>query len=312
MPETTATFEENRTIQAQNSYGFVVLNPASGEGNPDKVRSQLRSALGEDSYDLHETAVNENLRQVVQTAVRDHDYDWVAAVGGDGTISQVADGLVGTDVPLLIIPAGTGNVLARTLELPEQLDAAASVVREPHTMRELDGIQLGEHYFFLQVGIGLESVTMEKTSSNQKNRWGLAAYLWTAVKEAFGWQPFHLTLTIDGTPHQLSVTELVIANASKIGVGSLEWDEQIYPDDGRIDIAVTSARSLGDYLQLITDLVRGTQRKSRKIQFFAATESIRLDAAESLPLHGDGEKLAQKLPLDMRVIPGALKVIVPA
>ena len=277
-----------------------------------RKRAALNSALGENSFDLHETAVNENLRQTVKTAVQDKQYDWVAAVGGDGTVSQVADGLVGEDVPLLIIPAGTGNVLAKTLDIPQQLEEAAGLLHAPHTVRQLDSMQLGEQHFFLQVGIGLEAATMKETSSEQKNRWGMAAYLWTAVKQAFGWQPYQLTLSVDGNTHQLAATELVIANASKIGVGNLEWAEEILPDDGRIDIAVAKAQSLGDYLHLLVDLMRGTARQSRKTQFFSATESVYLNAERPLPLHGDGENLELALPLTFKVSQGSLNVIVPA
>jgi YegS/Rv2252/BmrU family lipid kinase len=291
--------------------GFIVLNPAAGEGNPEQTKVTIESVLGADSYDLHETKEGESLREVVQTAVQQNNYKWVAAVGGDGTITQVADGLAEGEVPLAIIPAGTGNVLAQTFNIPQETEAACQLLTNSETVRQVDAIRIGEHYFFLQVGIGLEAATMQSTSSAQKNRWGVLAYLVTAVKEAFGWQPYHFTLTIDGKTHHLYASELVIANASKIGVFGLEWSEEIVPDDGRIDIAVIRARSLADYVRVILAVVRRQQHKNRHIRFFTARQEVRLEAERPLPLHGDGEIIEEEMPLTAVVVHGALKIIVP-
>lgn len=291
--------------------GFIVLNPAAGEGNPEQTKATIESVLGADSYDVHETKEGENLREVVQTAVQQNNYQWVAAVGGDGTITQVADGLAEGEVPLAIIPAGTGNALAQTFNIPQETEAACQLLANFEKVRQVDAICIGEQYFFLQVGIGLEAATMASTSSAQKNRWGVLAYLVTAVKEAFGWQPYRFKLTIDGETHHVYASELVIANACEIGVFGLEWSETIAPDDGRVDIAVVRARSLADYARVITALVRRQQHKTRHIQFFTARQEVRLEAERPLPLHGDGEVIEEEMPLTAVVVPGALKIIVP-
>ena len=291
--------------------GLIVLNPAAGEGNPEQTKATIESVLGADSYDLHETKEGENLHEAVQTAVQHNSYKWVAAVGGDGTVTQVADGLAEGEVPLAIIPAGTGNVLAQTFSIPQETDAACQLLANYEMARPIDAIRIGEQYFFLQVGIGLEAATMHSTSSAQKNRWGVLAYLVNAVKEAFGWQPYHFTLTIDGETHSLYASELVIANAREIGVFGLEWSETIAPDDGRIDVAVVRARSLADYARVLLAMVRRRQHKTRHIRVFTAREEIRLEAEQQLPLHGDGEIIKEEMPVTSVVVAGALKIIVP-
>ena len=312
MTDSTTQRKNPIAAGATSPNGLVILNPAAGEGNPEKVRQALQACLGADSYDLHETNPDEDLRNVVQTAVQQNNYRWVAAVGGDGTVSQVADGLIDDDIPLAIIPAGTGNVIAHTLGIPQDLKAACQLISsDAPAIRRIDGIKVGQQHFFLQLGIGLESVTMEKTSSAQKNRWGMAAYVWTLVKEAFGWQPHHFDLTIDGHTYPIQASELVIANSGRIGLWDLAWDQAISPSDGQVDVAVIRARSLTDYIGVLAALLSGQQQKSTHIQFFSAHNEVALDAKKPLPLHGDGEILNNGLPLTAVVVPGALQVIVP-
>lgn len=305
------TEEETGQLKQPQQTGFVVLNPVAGKGNAEKIKQQLQSSLGEGRYDLYETTGDESLADVVETAVAIHDYAWVAAIGGDGTVSQVANGLVDTDIPLAIIPAGTGNAMAQALHIPLDLEAACNLLQDTPRLRKIDGIQVGEQTFFMHLGLGLESLTMKETSSDQKNRWGIAAYLWTAVKQALGWQPHHFTLTVDGEQHDLVASELVIANTGDIGVWGLKWEESIAPDDGRIDIAVLRARSLADYVPVIWTLLTKRQRKNDDIQIYHAYDEIRLNAWRSFPMHGDGELFTPEFPFTAVVTPQVLNVIVP-
>ena len=304
----------NQPTKTHPKKGFIVLNPIAGAGNPEETKHVLQQKLGAEQYDLYETTGEESIADVVQNAVQEIDYAWVAAIGGDGTVTQVADGLVGLDTPLMIIPAGTGNALAQEFNIPQETEEACDILLQDYQTRAVDAICVGTQYFLLQLGIGLESLTMEKTPSAQKNRWGALAYLWNVLKEAFGWQPHQFTLTVDEQSHQINASELVIANARNIGVLGLEWDAAIEPDDGRIDIAVVRARSLGDYVRFAWALIRNQQRQSDHIQFFSAQHEIGVDAKRPLPIHGDGEILDLDLPftaITATVVPKALTLIVP-
>ncbi len=308
------TADTRHTLQAdlsEGAQGFVVLNPAAGGADPMALRATLQAVLGAERYDLYETTGDETLRDVVATAVNDHPYAWVAAVGGDGTVSQVAEGLVDTAVPLAIIPAGTGNALAQEFDIPRDPEAACRLLTRPTATRSVDAIRVGPNYYFLQVGVGVESVTMKNTSSAQKNRWGPLAYLWTAAKEAIGWQPARFRLSVDGVTHTMRASEIVIANARSIGVFGLNWRDTIAPDDGRIDIAVVQARSLLDYARVAWALVRGRQASTDHLHFFTAQDAVRLETDRPLPVHGDGEVLDSGLPFAAEVVTGAIRVIVP-
>lgn len=290
--------------------GLIILNPVSGEGNVDKTQAIIETTLAGIAYDLYRTTGNELLREVVKTAVSENNYQWVAAVGGDGTISLVADGLIGTDLPLAIIPAGTGNVLAEALGIPSDIESASELILSRPSTHQIDAIRVGKQYIFLKFGVGLESVTMKSTTSAQKNRWGKLAYIWNAVKEGFGWQPYQFTMTVDGESYYLKASELLAVNTPQIGVWGLDWGAEITPDDGRIDIAVLRARSLADYARIFWAIVRRKQYHSNDIQYFFAYENIKIESKRPFPLHGDGEILEQTTPTNAVVVPKALTVIV--
>jgi diacylglycerol kinase family enzyme len=81
--------EETKPARQQRKTGFIVLNPVAGKGKPEQIKDILQSTLGEDQYHLCETTGDGSLPDVVQTAVNKQDYAWVAAIGGDGTVSQM-------------------------------------------------------------------------------------------------------------------------------------------------------------------------------------------------------------------------------
>ncbi len=310
--ERNSAGKEKKESGLSAQKGFIVLNPVAGEGNPDQIKAVLHSSLDEENYDLYETTGEESLSDVVHAAVSENAYGWVAAIGGDGTVSRVANGLVDSGIPLAIIPAGTGNALAKALAIPQDTEGACELLQDAQHIRHVDGLQVGDQTFFLHMGVGIESKTMERTSAEQKNRFGSLAYLWTAVKEAAGWQPHHFAVTVDGETHHLDASELVLANASEIGVLGLEWAESIIPDDSRVDLVVVRARSLLDYVQLLWALVRRRQRSQDHVQFFQAQQEIKLEAKRPLPVHGDGELIGSKQSLTAAVRPGVLQIIAPA
>ncbi len=227
MTQTIAHEEATPSAEtATSSFGFVVMNPVAGEGDGDKVENALHAALDDSRYDRYDMTGEEDIRDVVRDALSEKEYDWVAAVGGDGTVSLVADGLIDFDVPLVVVPAGTGNALAQALDIPQNLEDAFQLINKDSRMRHLDALKIGDRVYLHQVGVGVESVTMENTSSDQKNRWGVLAYLWNALKEVVGLESYHFTLTLDGEKHELKAAELVVANVGIVGVLDLEWDRR--------------------------------------------------------------------------------------
>jgi diacylglycerol kinase (ATP) len=291
--------------------GLVVLNPAAGGNQEEELVSIIRSILDDHTYHLIKTKEGGSICESVSEVLAKHSYQWVAAVGGDGTVSQVGNCLVGKNIPLAIIPAGTGNVIGGALGIPEDIEGACQLLAGESDTRLIDAIRVGGQHYFLQVGVGLEAQTMKKTPSENKGKVGDLAYLWTAVKEGVDWQPHKFTLTVDGEVHELEASELVLANAADVGVLGLSWGESISMDDGVIDVVAIYAASVRDYIATITALSQDSQKDSERIITYRAHKSVQVKSEKDLPVHGDGEVLEAQWPIDAAVVPKALSVIVP-
>jgi YegS/Rv2252/BmrU family lipid kinase len=257
---------------------------------------------------IRQTNADDDMTQLARAAVEDGN-ELVCAAGGDGTVSHVVDALVGTEVQLGIIPAGTTNALAQGVGIPRQIEGAIQVIANPGRCLHLDAMQIDNSYYVLGVGVGLSAVTMEKTTRENKRRFGEAAYVWTVLKQLSGWQPRHFSLTIDGKQETVSAADVLLANAGVL-TGSLKWGEHILPDDGRIDLCVIRARSLSDYLGLLMDVVRRRQWRNRHIQFFVVEDRVKISAGGRLAVTGDGEIIGHT-PFEARVVPAAVTVRAP-
>jgi len=187
---------------------FVVLNPMAGSCIAADVRQTLEQYF-EGRCEIYETtgSENENVTEVTREALA-HGFDMVVAIGGDGTVSDVAEALIGTDIPLGIIAAGTANVFARELELPLDLAGACTMLAGQHATTSVDAMQVGDKYFVLQIGIGIDSLMIRDTDRQAKRRFGRAAYLWTAFTRLIGNQPERFTIVVDGQRSRLTQAAL--------------------------------------------------------------------------------------------------------
>ena len=174
--------EEPRIVRV-----FVVMNAHSGHADPIGVVETLRSAsvqAGRDrEFEIHETQGGEDLASIVREAVQHEGFDLVVAAGGDGTVSAVANGLVGNDAVLAIIPLGTTNVLARELGVPLDLEASCGLVTGPSSIARVDAMKVGGAYYFTQIGVGIDALMIDDTSEVDKRRIGVFAYVRTMVEE---------------------------------------------------------------------------------------------------------------------------------
>lgn len=292
--------------------GFVILNPVSGDGDPSLIREPLERLLEPEAFRIYETVESDSPTQLARHAA-EVGYGWVAVAGGDGTVSAVADGLIGTDTPLYIIPAGTANAIAQGVGVPNDIEAACELIAsEDKMIKQLDAIKIEDKYYLLQVGIGIESATMQNTPRRFKQLAGVFAYVTTAIKEAAEWEAQPYTLKVDGKTYDIEAAELVIANLADVGVMDLKWHEEIRPDDGKLDIVIVRAKNILDYGKVLTALTEGKTVSSDYIEFLTAEEEIEITMSQEKPVHGDGEVLEDVLPLRASVAKGVVPVFVPS
>lgn len=290
---------------------FVVLNPKSGRCDSGTVRGALERHLSVVGLTcrVHEPTHDDSLVDRVREALRD-GCDLVIAAGGDGTVSGVADALVGGETPLAIIPLGTANVLAGELGIPADLDDACRLIAGDHALARVDAMEVGGKHYLTQVGVGLDAEMIRDTSGEQKRRFGRVAYLWTAARRLLGVQRRRFTLTADGETTRPRALQVLVANCGTLGARPFRWGPDIRPDDGRLDVCVIRARTLLHFLTLGWHFALGQHRRNPNVRYLSAARSVTIATPKPLPVQADGEIVGQT-PVTVRLSPGALRVVVP-
>ncbi|GAB3705734.1 bifunctional phosphatase PAP2/diacylglycerol kinase family protein [Mariniluteicoccus flavus] len=261
-----------------------------------------------------ETTRHDPGHQMTEVAVR-KQVDLVLGAGGDGTIRVVCDGLADTGIPFGIIPAGTGNLLARNLGIPlDELSALRVAFDGVATPTDLVKITVDDEdegeACAVMAGIGIDAAIMEKTDSDLKKVVGSAAYFVAAAQNA-NHPPLPVTITVDGgEPFRRKAAVLLVGN-----VGILQGGIQIIPgaraDDGELDLLVASPRTPVDWARLTTKVLtrRGAADDDRIDLIRAKRVEIVADRSDAYQLDGDTEGRCEKLVAE--VMPGALRLMLP-
>lgn len=290
---------------------FVVINPQAGggtDGHTGEVLGQRMTDAGWE-YQIDSSEDPARMQRALQEALGE-GVDLCVAVGGDGTVSAVAGALVHSGVPLAIVPGGTGNVLARELGVPPDIDGAVSLPLGPHATRRIDALRVGERYFFLAMGVGVSALMMRDTSVQDKGHFGRLAYLWTGLKALAGLQPQSFSLVVDGQARRVRASEIMIANLAAVGDPAIRWGPQVRPDDGVMDVCIIRARSLWDWAQVAWSVLTRQPWADSHLGFLAAAKSVRIDARRALPVQGDGDLLGHT-PVRVELVPRAVTLVVP-
>lgn len=287
---------------------MVVVNPAAGQAGPDlKSFNRIIHAAGMD-WEVEVTNSFGEGGKLAARAVADGAC-MVAACGGDGTIRDVVSGLLGSQVPLAIIPSGTGNALAKDLGIPLDLNAAcALMVNSQARRRAIDLGVAGDNLFLLRLGVGLEAEITRTADRGLKDLLGPLAYI-TATLQAWNSAPVsHYRLIMDDTIIEIDGLACMIANAGSLGIPGLTISPHVRIDDGLLDVFVIRRPDLAE-LGALAASVAGASEEDYTLPHWQ-TRAIGIEARPPHGVEADGEELGFT-PLQVEVIAGAVQVIVP-
>ena len=295
----------------QRPKTFVVMNPVAGTLDAAVVREKIQNILAAHDlpFEIHETTQEKNPKQKVREAVR-HGFKLFLAVGGDGTLSSVASGLVDTDLPLVIIPTGTWNALARYLNIPLQLDQALELLFQEHNIRAVDVMQVEKEYYLLNVSAGLSSPLIAGAKREEKRRFGKLADIWKGTKRLLQFPSYRFDVKIDGQLRTFRAAELMVANVRNVGLKLLELDKEIHLNDGKLNVCRIYARSLGDYLGLAISMLTGRQERNWNVLCVEATREVEIRGNPNLYVQGDGDIIG-RLPVTVKLRPQAIRIVTP-
>jgi diacylglycerol kinase family enzyme len=236
----------------------------------------------------------------------------VAAAGGDGTVSAVVNGLANQDIPLGIIPVGTGNGLARAMNIPLDLVEAIHLLAGEHELQPLDAMQVGDKYFILNVSAGISSRAMRETKSEDKRRLGMLAYAQTIVEDLKESKTSRFNLLLDGLQVQVEAAEVLVANGTVLKEGSYVFGSRRRYNDGEMEINILTASQPSEYVRLALDLLLNPKESIQDLHDLTARESVVLDVeGQPQPVQADGE-LIGRTPVEIKLARSAIRVVVPA
>jgi len=288
--------------------------------NPTKVSDKFH-ALVEDSLQRNgwgntlwlETSADDPGRAMTNQAVAEH-VDLVIGACGDGTIRHVADTLAHTGIPMGLVPAGTGNLLARNLDLPlEELDAIE--VALGGQVRQIDLVKItvdnrAPEHFAVMAGIGIDAMIMDETDDDLKDTVGSAAYFVAAAK-ALGRLPIRLMVQLDSNrPVRRHAMLCVIGNVGTLR-GNIVLIPGASPDDGLLDVYIASPRQFRHWIKVALRLLTRRAKKDDQVdQYTGKTVRITIDGKDNYQL--DGDVIGESTTLNAEIQPGALAICIPA
>ncbi len=276
----------------------VIVHPAKQEDLSAFRDAVLRvmTELGWAEPLWRETSAGDPGQGLVEAALRD-GVDLVLASGGDGTIAACVAALAGSGIPLGVLPAGTGNLLARNLGLPLSLEEALAVAMTG-TERWLDVGEVNGRLFAVMAGVGFDADLLAGASEELKARVGWAAYVLSGLRQLRA-RPMKAVLHADdAAPLRCRASGIVIGN-----VGSLQGNIRLLPhaapDDGLLDVAVMPARGLAGWLRLAAGLM--VRRRSGTLHQLTCRDlRIELDRARSWEIDGEVAGVARRLTISVR------------
>ena len=235
-------------------------------------------------------------------------YDAVFAAGGDGTINDVASGLVNRPTPLGIIPLGTGNGLARSLGIPFETENLLETLLACKT-KAIDVGKISSRIFLATAGLGYDASIARDFNLQQKSWRKLHTYFFLAVKQYFLKSSESLTLIIDGKEIKRKVFALTASNTPQYGGGAI-IAPQADPTSGKLIAVLVPKFNVFQAIPAVIKLFSGSLNKLHGIEYFEF-ETMKIIRENAGLFHVDGEAFEDGAVTNVKVLPHSLNVIVP-
>jgi len=287
---------------------YFIINPVSGQGRQNVFEKIIPEFLDLSKYEYYISYTSESgeATKLSRNAAEKGDCDIAVAVGGDGSINEVAKGLVNTNIPLGIIPCGTGNGLANYLGIPFNFKKALNIINAAN-VRSIDTATVNEKLFISIAGVGFDAFVAKKFSKIKTREFW--AYLNIVIREYPRYKPEEYIIEINNTIIKTKALFVSFANSNQFG-----FNATISPsatiNDGLIDVCIFNKAPLIEAPVLAQLLFFRAIDKSRHMEIIKASE-VKLIQPHNDYIHIDGEPVKLGEELNIKVKPLSLNVIVP-
>ncbi len=289
---------------------LAIVNPRSGNQSGNQVSAWLTEIAQTNGVELvvRETSQEQDPKTQVHDAKQ---FDRVIASGGDGTVMQVINGLARKNVPLAIIPSGTGNALAIAFKLTLDLRKVCEESLSDATLMPLDlGLLNDTLYFALRLSIGYEAFVTQDTTRELKTRLGKSAYVIQAIKHAVQIRTVRYRFEMDGKVIRRRAGSVWVANAGSLGILGLDLDPNIIFNDGQLDLCAMSLSFRRDFQIVIQRLFARKRLPAAVLSRMPVRDYVRIITYPKQPIQVDGE-VVSRTPCEIRVVPNAIQICIP-
>lgn len=300
-------FKIEKKLADKKKLRFLI-NPASGQGDKWHIKQLITEVIDAEKIDA-EYRVTEYPGHAVELTeqAKDQGYDGVVAVGGDGTVNEVARTLIHTDMCLGIVPCGSGNGLARHLGIPMDVKKALQVLNNLQDIRIDTGL-LNDHPFLCTAGIGFDAHIGNVFAGSNKR--GFRTYLRKAISEFFGYRAKNYRIEIKGMVMDKYAFIIAFANAGQYG-NNAHISPSSDIQDGLLDMCIVKPFPRFGVLDMVFRLFNRSLLSSKYMETRSFTE-LSVYLKERQPVHIDGDPLEIEGVVRVQVVPSSLKVLVNA
>lgn len=285
---------------------LLLVNPSSGGGRTRKLLPMAQAALADGGVD-HRVVLTQNIehgrQEAREAAARGQT---VIVMSGDGLVGQVGGELADTGVTLGVIPGGRGNDFARVVGIPDDVEEAAGLIAGGAT-RDVDVGEANGVRFLCIASCGFDSDANRIANETKRVR-GSAVYAYAALRALAAWKPATFTLTMDGERVERTGYSVAAANTSSYGGGMIAAPTAV-PDDGLLEVGASGNVSKLRFMRGLGQVFKGEHLETMQVEVWRVPE-VHIEADRPFSVYADGDPVAE-LPATIRVLPQALRVIVP-
>ncbi|MDX5476289.1 MAG: diacylglycerol kinase family lipid kinase [Bacillaceae bacterium] len=295
-------------------YQFIV-NPVAGNGKGKSVWEKTKEILHKKNinYKVSFTMKENNMKEIMESVLQEKDIHTLIIIGGDGTLHlAINHGLLSLGFPVGVIPAGSGNDFARTMNIPTNYEKALERIWK-NKFTTIDILSIDKMFCINAVGIGFDAEVAKKTNRSWLKRilntvkLGHLSYILVALRMFFSYTPSQVTVILDNKSKVINDVWLVaVANSPYYG-GGLKICPAAKNNDGKLNICFISGKSRLELISLFYKVFKGDHQKHSNVTMLKG-KNVKISCEKPLNMQGDGEVIGTT-PTAITIQPRALKIL---
>jgi diacylglycerol kinase (ATP) len=287
---------------------LFIVNPAAGKGKAKEITPRIEKLCKDYNvkYEIKYTTKPHEATIIAKSGI-EACYERIVAVGGDGTLNEVVNGIAGSDVALGIIPAGSGNDFIKSITSSKNIDEI--ILNSIHgEIRQVDLAKCNDRYFINVGSVGFDAEVAARASVTKKLLTGIFAYLAAAISILFTFKGMNIKTEIDGQLIEKRALLIAIANAKYYGGGILPAPKADI-EDGFFDICFVEHVPKLRILYLLPKYIKGQHENIKEVHFYKS-KKVKFISNKEISINVDGEIFMDKQ-VTFEIIPKSIKVIFP-